>query len=147
MEIMKIKWISVNSNEEVTITVTGHDNDPEMDQLRTLFSKSLGYVLAKKESRQFKISYHEIYYLESQDEHTILYTNNDSFVIPFRLYEVESWGDPFVRINKSNVVNLSHLSSFKPMLNSKLEAYLDNGDRLEVSRMYLSVIKEKLGVK
>jgi DNA-binding LytR/AlgR family response regulator len=118
-----------------------------MDLLRTLLSKSLGYELAKQESRQYKISYHEIYYIDSQDEHTILYTNNDSFVIPFRLYEVESWGDPFVRINKSNVVNLSHLSSFKPMLNSKLEAYIDNGDRLEVSRMYLSVIKEKLGVK
>jgi DNA-binding LytR/AlgR family response regulator len=144
---MKIKWISGKIGEELTITVIGHDDDPEMERLKATFSKTLGYVVGKKESRQYRIPYLEIYYLESQDEHTILYTNQDSFIIPFRLYEIESWGDPFVRINKSTVVNLTHLSSFKPMLNSKLEALLDNGDRLEVSRMYLSVIKEKLGVK
>jgi DNA-binding LytR/AlgR family response regulator len=144
---MKIKWISGKIGEEVTITVTGHDDDPEMDQLKATFSKTLGYVVGKKESRQFRIPYMDIYYLESQDEHTILYTSKDSFIIPFRLYEVESWGDPFLRINKSTVINLTHLSSFKPMLNSKLEASLDNGDRLEVSRMYLPTIKDKLGVK
>jgi DNA-binding LytR/AlgR family response regulator len=144
---MKIKWISGKKGEEVTITVTGHDEDPEMDQLKATFSKTLGYVVGKKESRQFRIPYMDIYYLESQDEHTILYTSKDSFIIPFRLYEVESWGDPFLRINKSTVINLNHLSSFKPMLNSKLEAALDNGDRLEVSRMYLPTIKDKLGVK
>ena len=144
---MKIKWISGKIGEEVTITVIGHDDDPEMEQLKATFSKTLGYVVGKKESRQYRIHYLEIYYLESQDEHTILYTNQDSFIIPFRLYEIESWGDPFVRINKSTVVNLTHLSSFKPMLNSKLEALLDNGDRLEVSRMYLPIIKVKLGVK
>jgi hypothetical protein len=33
------------------------------------------------------------------------------------------------------------------MLNSRLEASLENGDRLEVSRMYLPIIKVKLGVK
>jgi DNA-binding LytR/AlgR family response regulator len=144
---MKIKWISGKIGEEVTITVTGHDDDPEMAQLKATFSKTLGYVVGKKESRQFRIPYMDIYYLESQDEHTILYTSKDSFIIPFRLYEVESWGDPFLRINKSTVINLTHLSSFKPMLNSKLEATLDNGDRLEVSRMYLPTIKDKLGVK
>jgi DNA-binding LytR/AlgR family response regulator len=68
-------------------------------------------------------------------------------MIPFRLYEIEAWGDPFVRINKSTIVNLTHLSSFKPMLNTRLEASLENGDRLEVSRMYLPIIKVKLGVK
>ena len=144
---MKIKWISGKIGEELTITVIGHDDDPEMERLKATFSKTLGYVVGKKESRQYRIPYFEIYYLESQDEHTILYTNQDSFISPFRLYEIESWGDPFVRINKSTVVNLTHLSSFKPMLNSKLEALLDNGDRLEVSRMYLPIIKGKLGVK
>jgi DNA-binding LytR/AlgR family response regulator len=144
---MKIKWIAGKIGEEVTITITGHDDDPELDQLKTIFSKTLGYVVGKKESRQYRIPYHDIYYLESQDEHTVLYTSKDSFIIPFRLYEIESWGDPFVRINKSTVINLNHLSSFKPMLNSKLEALLDNRDRLEVSRMYLPVIKVKLGVK
>jgi DNA-binding LytR/AlgR family response regulator len=144
---VKIKWVAGKKGEEIIITVVGHDDDPEMDLLRTTFSKNLGYVVGKKESRQFRIPYHDIYYLESQDDHTILYTSKDSFLIHFRLYEIESWGDPFVRINKSTVVNLTHLSSFKPMLNSKLEASLDNGDRLEVSRMYLPVIKVKLGVK
>jgi DNA-binding LytR/AlgR family response regulator len=145
--MMKVKWINGKKGEEVNITIIGHDDDPEMDQLKATFSKTLGYVVAKKESRQYRIPYQEIYYLESQDEHTILYTNQDSFIIPFRLYEVESWGDPFVRINKSTVVNLTHLSSFKPLLNSKLEALLTNGDRLEVSRLYLPIIKVKLGVK
>ncbi|MBM3909964.1 MAG: LytTR family transcriptional regulator DNA-binding domain-containing protein, partial [Firmicutes bacterium] len=54
-------------------------------------------------------------------------------------------GDPFVRVNKSTILNLHVLKSFRPLLNSKLEAMLDNGDLLEISRMYVKVIKTKLG--
>lgn len=144
---MKIKWVLGKVGEELSVTVVGYEDDPEFIQLKATLSTTLGYVVGKHQSRQYRIPYQDIYYLESQDEHTTLFTNKDSFTIPLRLYEIEAWGDPFVRINKSTIINFNHLTSFKPMLNSKLEASLDNGDRLEVSRMYLPVIKAKLGVK
>ena len=43
------------------------------------------------------------------------------------------------------IKNCAFIKSFRPLLNSKLEAMLDNGDLVEISRLYLKAIKLKLG--
>ncbi len=142
---MKIKFIHTAIKDEPVVTIEAPEGHPDVERLKSFLIESQGTILAKKADRQFRIPLMDIYYFESQDEETILYTKNDSFIIAERLYEIEAWGDPFVRVNKSTILNLHVLKSFRPLLNSKLEAMLDNGDLLEISRMYVKVIKTKLG--
>jgi DNA-binding LytR/AlgR family response regulator len=144
---MKVKFILTEQKEPLEVTVKGHQGDPAIEKLKTFFEQQTGFTLGKKEGSQYRIPYQDIFYIESQEEKTILYTHHDSYLSPYRLYEIEAWGDPFTRISKSVIVNLNHLQSFKPLFNSKLEASMTNGDRLEVSRMYLQEIKRKLGDK
>ncbi len=142
---MKIKFIPSLTKIEPVVTIEAPEGHPDVERLKTFLVESQGTILAKKADRQFRIPLIDIYYFESQDEQTILFTKNDSYIISQRLYEIESWGDPFVRVNKSTILNLHVLKSFRPLLNSKLEAMLDNGDLIEISRLYVKVIKTKLG--
>ena len=48
-----------------------------------------------------------------------------------------------VRISRTCIMNISHLTEIKQLKNSHLEATLDNGDRLIVSRKYLNDIKRR----
>ncbi len=142
---MKIKFIHSASKAEPEVTIEAPEGHPDVERLKTFLVESQGTVIGKKNDRQFRIPLIDIYYFESRDEQTILFTKLDSFIINEKLYEIESWGDPFVRVNKSTIINFHFLKSFRPLLNSKLEAMLENGDLIEVSRLYLKVIKSKLG--
>jgi DNA-binding LytR/AlgR family response regulator len=143
---MKLKVVPNPKLEEPIVTLEGDPNQASFQKIQAVIQAGLLYVIGQQKGRQFKIPLFDIFYLESQENQTILYTQSDSFVIEQRLYEIETWGDPFVRINKSTVINIQKLASFKPLLNSKLEAQLANGDRVEVSRLYLPILKKKLGV-
>lgn len=50
----------------------------------------------------------------------------------------------FVQISKSCILNINVLDFVRPLLNSRMEATLKNGERLNVSRKYLVNIKSKL---
>ena len=142
---MKIKFIPSLIKSEPEITIEAPQDHPLVDRLKNFLIESEGMIIAKKADRQFRIALIDIYYFESQEEQTILYTKEDSFVVSEKLYEIEAWGEPFVRVNKSTVLNLNMIKSFRPLLNSKLEAMLDNGDLIEISRMYVKTMKTKLG--
>ncbi len=142
---MKFKIITTSPNIEPTVTIEAPEGHPDIAKLKAFLVESQEIILGKKGDRQFKIPLLDIYYIESQDEQTIVFTKNDSFIVPPKLYEIEAWGDPFVRVNKSTIINLHNLKSFRPLFNSKLEAMLDNGDLIEISRMYVKSIKTKLG--
>jgi DNA-binding LytR/AlgR family response regulator len=146
-EPMKIKYVPLETPDELEVTIKGHRDDPQVVAFKNYLEQFQGFTIAKKDGQQFRLNLNQIFYIESQGEKTILYTETDSFLSPFRLYEIEAWGEPFVRISKSVIVNLNHLQSFKPLINSKLEATLTNGDRLEVTRMYLADLKNILGGK
>lgn len=143
---MKIKFVHNPNKTEPEVTIEAQEGHPEVERLKTFLSESQGTILGKKADRQFRIQRMDIYYIESQDEQTIIYTKQDSYFIPEKLYEIETWGDPFIRVSKNTILNYHVLQSFRPLLNSKLEAMLDNGDRIEISRMYVKSIKAKLGV-
>ena len=100
------------------------------------------------EGRTFVFEPDEIYYFESVDKRTFLYTADRVCETPLRLYELEGklcHGD-FFRASKSVIVNLSRIRMLNPMLGGKIEVVLENGERLMVSRQYVPMLKEKLGL-
>ena len=50
----------------------------------------------------------------------------------------------FVRVSKSFLVNIAHISFIKPMLNSKLKLIMGNKDVVEVNRTYVKTFKERM---
>ena len=142
---MKLKFIYSSTKVEPEVTIKAPEGHPDVERLKTFLVESKGTVIGKKNERQFRIPILDIYYFESQDEQTILFTKDDSYAVSEKLYEIESWCDPFIRVNKSTILNFHFIKSFRPLLNSKLEAMLDNGDLVEISRLYLKAIKLKLG--
>ncbi len=90
----------------------------------------------------------DIYYFDSTDERTFLYLENDVYECSLKLYELEEQLEKanFVRISKSCIVNIMKLDSVRPLLNSRYEAKLENGEKLIISRHYLPGFKRKFGI-
>ncbi|MGT2924469.1 LytTR family DNA-binding domain-containing protein [Streptococcus caviae] len=88
----------------------------------------------------------DIYYIESVDKKTFVYLADAVYQTDLRLYQLnadlEKYG--FVQISKSCLLNIDRLASMRPLFNSRMEATLDNGEKLIVNRSYLQAVKETL---
>jgi Response regulator of the LytR/AlgR family len=88
-----------------------------------------------------------IYYIESVDKRTYVYTKDGCFETKYRLYELEDiLGVNFLRCSKAMIVNIRKIRSVKAEMNARLNAELLNGERLIISRGYVKELKRKLGV-
>ncbi|MBR3635324.1 MAG: LytTR family transcriptional regulator DNA-binding domain-containing protein [Lachnospiraceae bacterium] len=88
-----------------------------------------------------------IYYIESVDKRTYVYTKDGCFETKYRLYELEDiLGVNFFRCSKAMIVNIRKIRAVKAEMNARLNAELLNGERLIISRGYVKELKRKLGV-
>ena len=70
--------------------------------------------------------------------------------IKYKLYQLEEGLLPnnFIRINKSEIVNIKKIKSIAPMLKGNLLIYLDGyKPPFDISRNYIKSFKERLGIR
>lgn len=89
----------------------------------------------------------KIYYIESVDKRSYVYTRTDCFETKYRLYELEELlGIDFLRCSKAMIINIRKIKSVKADINGRMTAVLLNGERVIVSRGYVKDLKRKLGL-
>lgn len=93
--------------------------------------------------RQYKIQIHDIYYIESVDKKTFIYTEANVFRTELRLYQLlDKLKDfDFIQASKFCIINMNVIEGIQTLFNSRLEAILINGEKVNVSRTYLTSIK------
>lgn len=68
--------------------------------------------------------------------------------VKLRLYELETFlsEKDFIRISKSQIVNINKIKALKPELNRTILATMCNGEQLYISRKYVKAIRNVLAV-
>lgn len=89
-----------------------------------------------------------VYYFEVVDNKTFLYCKDKVYESKQKLYELEEAlaGNDFLRISKSVILNLSKVKILSPALSGRFEATLDNGEKVIISRQYITDLKKRLGI-
>ncbi|WP_271001996.1 LytTR family DNA-binding domain-containing protein [Listeria seeligeri] len=83
-----------------------------------------------------KVLFSDIYYFEAIQSRLYAYTQESAYLIKCKLYEIEDFNPIFIRINKSTVINILFVGKVRPLINSKLQIELLDGQDLEVNRKY-----------
>lgn len=80
----------------------------------------------------------DIYYLDHIDRKLFAYTKNGVYRLMNTLSTCEEmlWNYGFVRVSKSNLINIYRIKQLKPDLNMKVYASFDNGERICINRSY-----------
>ena len=99
--------------------------------------------------KKYEIPVSDIFYIESVDNRTFIYTSNDTYAASMKLYEFEDLLKmrSFLRISKSTVLNIMKVESVKPALNGRFLCRLKNGEEVIISRKYVSDFREYISRK
>lgn len=139
----------IEHNESKTqIIIKCRQLDQKILRLKSHIELFDNKLSAKKENELFLIHTSDVLYFEAVDHRTFLYTTDDVMEINQRLYELEQIlsSKDFVRISKSQIVNINKILSLKPELNRTILATMCNNERLSISRKYVKAIRSILSI-
>ncbi len=145
---MKITIKQDATLSETEITILCRDMTPALREAIATLSLTDCTVTGSRDGETFFVPLGDIFYFEVVDGRVFFYDAHGMYETATPLYKLEEMcvGTSFSRISKSCMVNLRRVRSIKREGNSRLCATLTNGERLMVSRQYLPVIRERLGV-
>lgn len=137
---------SGSSDTETEITIRCARMDSRLEQLAGHI-RQFGFSLTGyQEDKEFQLPLEKIFFMDSADGRTYLYLGKEVYYCRETLASLEARlsRTSFTRISKSCLVNTSFLQSVRPLYNHRLEATLQNGEKLVITRNYIEPLKEKL---
>lgn len=146
---MKITIQELPEGEEDEIIIRCRAMDEQL--MKFIYALRVGRekITVSKGDRLFQVLPMGIYYFEAVGNKVFAYLEKDVYETKYKLYELEQRlsGTDFFRASKSTVINLSKMESVCPDFNGRFEVCMKNGERLIVSRQYVPLLKEKLGLQ
>ena len=145
---MKITIDESPDQKETEIIIKCNSNNAEIQKLISTLKGSDEKIFGLLNGITHIVEPTDILYFESVDKKTFIYTQSEVFETHLRLYEVEDKLAEldFFRASKSTVINISKIKNLSPKFNGRLEVLLENDEKLIISRQYVPVIKEILGL-
>lgn len=145
---MKITIMDRADGEEDEIIICCRHMDERLLKLIYAIKTGQDKITALRDGSYFQVESKEIYYFEAVDNKVFLYLEKEVYETRYRLYELEEQfqGTDFFRASKSCIVNLAKVKRLSPAFNGRFEAQMKNGEKVIVSRQYVPVLKQKLGL-
>ena len=145
---MKISTDIDSKYKELELKVCNGDMTGEVrsvvNELHEIFDRNLTGTDEKGNKRMLRRS--EIFSAYSEGQKVMILTIDERFVVPQKLYELENelQEADFVRISKSEIVNIRKIKSLDLSITGTIRLVLKTGYETYVSRRNVAKIKEKL---
>jgi DNA-binding LytR/AlgR family response regulator len=145
---MKVTIESIPPGSEPEIIVRSNELDDSLMQLIYSIKSPTKKLIGTVDQKMHFIEPKDIFYFESVDNKVFIYCKDKVFESRLKLYVIESEYENlgFFRASKSTILNISKIESVKAVFYGRFEALLTNGEILMISRQYVPVLKNKLGL-
>lgn len=146
--MFKITLQTVPPAEEEEVIVKCHAVSDEVLAVLEKLKSDEALMLGTLGGEVFRLPVKEIFYAESVDNKTYLYARQNVYETKLKLYEIEERfrATKLFRCSKSMIVNIAKIRSVAPSVNGRLEAKLQNGEIVLISRQYVAAFKQKIGM-
>ena len=137
----------VNSKEEEQAVIKAVEVTDEISGAIELLEGDSKSFTVSKDGKVYIIKASAVYYIESVDKKTFVYTKQGCYDCKYRLYELEVMlGGYFMRCSKSMIINLKKVRNVKSQISGRIDATLLNDEVVVISRGYVKEVKRSLGI-
>ncbi len=141
---MKVFITENEEHDETSVEIHCRECDANVQRLQRHISSYDERFTCSSESGTVYVNAKDIFYFETIDNKTFLYTKDKVYEVQKRLYELESILDDkdFFRCSKAIIVNVTKIEELKPELTRNIMAVLSNGEVVVISRRYVKAFKK-----
>ena len=144
---MKVTVNTIPEKTEESAVINIHSMTAGVRNAISLLQDGEPTITGITDGENYPVSVYGIYYAESVDARSFIYTKNECYEVKYRLYELEGILDGrFIRISKSMICNIRKIRSVKNASNSRMIATLLNGETIVISRGYVKDLKKRMGL-
>lgn len=111
-------------------------------------NQNIRFLACRKDDAQFFVDTEDIICIESMGHDVMLHTKDGTYFTNERLKNLESILDPdkYLRVSNSSIVNLKQIKRIESSLMQKFILHMKNGSKVDVTRSYYYIFREKLGI-
>ena len=143
---MKIDLKHVETPEEESAVISVVNVTDSIRGAIDLLENQCATIPVQHDDKTMMCRIDQIYYIESVDKRSFVYTKAGCYETKYRLYELEEMlrGRTFLRVQKGVLLNLMKIRSIKPALGGRYTALLKNEEEVVISRKYVADLKKAL---
>lgn len=143
---MQTRITKIGKDQPEYIEIHCYRISEEVREIIAFVKSRQGQLTGTADDRQYEIAVSDVFYIESVDNKTFIYTKNKVYETRQKLYELEEIlkEKRFLRVSKSTLLNLMKVSAIKPALNSRFTAELFSGEQVVITRKYVPELKKAL---
>ena len=145
---MRVEIINNQTTESVNVEIHCKDITDEVKRLKRHIDNFSTSISGTEDGNTYIVSPNDIFYIESVDKKTFIYTEDKVLSTDKRLYELEEILDnrDYFRCSKSVIINLNKVVKLKPEITRNILATLSNDEVVVISRRYATELKKLLGI-
>ena len=144
---MKVEIKKVNSYDDEHAELSVVEVTDTIQSAIDTLENNCRVIAARYNSQTVMCQIDKIYYIESIDKRTYIYTKDNTLEVSYRLYELESeLTRNFFRAAKAMIINIRKIKSVKSEINGRMTAERLNGEQVIIARSYVKELKERLGI-
>ncbi len=142
---MKTDIRQIESGED-EIIIRYKELTPGIKRILDALSYTSTRIVGRKEENRVVIDADDIMYFESVDDKTFVYTENDVLRVDYTLQGIIATlqDERFFRCSKSMIINVDKVKLLRSMSSNRIDATLENGEHVLISRAYASDFRRLL---
>lgn len=143
---MQLKVSKVPISEPELLEIRCHKLSDEVNEIISFVKSRQGVLNGIIDGDIYEVAVPDVYYIESVDDRSFIYTADKNYEVNLRIYEMEEMlaKSSFIRIQKGMLLNLMKVKSIKPGLSGRYVALLINNEEVIISRRYFPNFKKTL---
>lgn len=141
---MKYK-IKIRNDQDEDLVIYAKEDTDLLERIENLLKETDPTLFGYDGARAIRLEADEISCFFIESGRTYAHTKHGKLLIKERLYRIEEvFGDGFVKINQSCLINVSKIKRFDSSIGGALLVVLEDGYRDYVSRRQLKSVKERM---
>ncbi len=118
----------------------------EVERILAFMEQGNRRILGWKENEQVVIAPGELLYVESVEGKTFGYTELEVYRMNYTLQQLEVLlqREYFFRCSKSMIMNINKVAGLRSLSSNRIDATMENGEHIMISRTYASEFRKKL---
>lgn len=119
---------------------------PEIEEIVNYIERQRETLVGIKDGEQCVLKPQDVIYMESVDSVTYLYTDKEVYKSNMTLLSAETIysEEGYFRCSKSMVINIYRIKKLKSMAGNRIDATMDNGEHVVISRAYAKELRSIL---